>query len=200
MNVTITGNLGAGKTSVCNELKKMGYDVISGGDIYRTYAQEHGITIVELNEMAKTDRSVDIQIDERTKKLGTEVDHTIFDSRMAWHFVPDALNIFLAVDAKTATERVYADKLRKGEERYANSDCEYTEKELQKRAELERERFIEMYGVDYFDQSHYDVIINTEKLTPREVAKEIDQSVKRIEHAKIWVQNDLEDMEEEYDY
>lgn len=54
-----------------------------------------------------------------------------------------------------------------------------------------------MYGVDYFDQSHYDVIINTEKLTPREVAKEIDQSVKRIEHAKIWVQNDLEDMEEE---
>lgn len=68
---------------------------------------------------------------------------------------------------------------------------------MQKRAELERERFIEMYGVDYFDQSHYDVIINTEKLTPREVAKEIDQSVKRIEHAKIWVQNDLEDMEEE---
>jgi cytidylate kinase len=197
MNVTITGNLGAGKTSVCNELKKMGYDVISGGDIYRTYAQEHGITIVELNEMAKTDRSVDIQIDERTKKLGTEVDHTIFDSRMAWHFVPDALNIFLAVDAKTAAERVYADKLRKGEERYSNSDCEYTEKELQKRAELERERFIDMYGVDYFDQSHYDVIINTEKLTPREVAKEIDQSVKRIEHAKIWVQNDLEDMEEE---
>ena len=197
MNVTITGNLGAGKTSVCNELKKMGYDVISGGDIYRTYAQEHGITIVELNEMAKTDRSVDIQIDERTKKLGTEVDHTIFDSRMAWYFVPDALNIFLAVDAKTAAQRVYADKLRKGEEIYSNSDCEYTEKELQKRAELERERFIEMYGVDYFDQSHYDVIINTEKLTPREVAKEIDQLVKRIEHAKIWVQNDLEDMEEE---
>lgn len=197
MNVTITGNLGAGKTSVCNELKKMGYDVISGGDIYRTYAQEHGITIVELNEMAKTDRSVDIQIDERTKKLGTEVDHTIFDSRMAWYFVPDALNIFLAVDAKTAAERVYADKLRKGEETYSNLDCKYTEQELQKRAELERERFIEMYGVDYFDQSHYDVIINTEKLTPREVAKEIDQLVKRIEHAKIWVQNDLEDMEEE---
>lgn len=197
MNITITGNLGAGKTSVCNELKKMGYDVISGGDIYRTYAQEHGITIVELNEMAKTDRSVDIQIDERTKKLGTEVDHTIFDSRMAWHFVPDALNIFLAVDAKTAAERVYADKLRKGEETYSNLDCKYTEQELQKRAELERERFIEMYGVDYFDQSHYDVIINTEKLTPREVAKEIDQLVKRIEHAKIWVQNDLEDMEEE---
>lgn len=197
MNVTITGNLGAGKTSVCNELKKMGYDVISGGDIYRTYAQEHGITIVKLNEMAKTDRSVDIQIDERTKKLGTEVDHTIFDSRMAWYFVPDALNIFLAVDAKTAAKRVYADELRKGEEIYSNSDCEYTEKELQKRAELERERFIEMYGVDYFDQSHYDVIINTEKLTPREVAKEIDQLVKRIEHAKIWVQNDLEDMEEE---
>ena len=195
MNITITGNLGAGKTSVCNELKKMGYDVISGGDIYRTYAQEHGITIVALNEMAKTDRSVDIQIDERTKRLGTEVDHTIFDSRMAWYFVPNALNVFLEVDPKTAAERVYADKLRKGEERYANSDCEYTEQELQKRAELERERFIEMYGVDYFDQSHYDIIINTTKLTPREVAKEIDQSVKTIEHARAWVQRDLEDME-----
>ena len=193
MNVTITGNLGAGKTSVCNELKKMGYDVISGGDIYRTYAQEHSITIVELNEMAKTDRSVDIQIDERTKKLGTEVDHTIFDSRMAWHFVPDALHIFLEVDPKTAAARVAIDKARSGEQTYSNLDREM--EELQKRANLERERFMEMYGIDYFDQSHYDIIINTTHSSPRSVAKEIDQSVKRIEHARLCVQQDLEEME-----
>ena len=193
MNVTITGNLGAGKTSVCNELKKMGYDVISGGDIYRTYAQEHGITIVELNEMAKTDRSVEIQIDERTKKLGTEVDHTIFDSRMAWHFVPDALHIFLEVDPKTAAARVAIDKARSGEQTYSNLDREM--EELQKRANLERERFMEMYGIDYFDQSHYDIIINTTHSSPRSVAKEIDQSVKRIEHARLCVQQDLEEME-----
>ena len=193
MNVTITGNLGAGKTSVCNELKKMGYDVISGGDIYRIYAQEHGITIVELNEMAKTDRSVDIQIDERTKKLGTEVDHTIFDSRMAWHFVPDALHIFLEVDPKTAAARVAIDKARSGEQTYSNLDREM--EELQKRANLERERFMEMYGIDYFDQSHYDIIINTTHSSPRSVAKEIDQSVKRIEHARLCVQQDLEEME-----
>lgn len=193
MNVTITGNLGAGKTSVCNELKKMGYDVISGGDIYRTYAQEHGITIVELNEMAKTDRSVDIQIDERTKKLGTEVDHTIFDSRIAWHFIPDALHIFLEVDPKTAAARVAIDKARSGEQTYSNLDREM--EELQKRANLERERFTEMYGIDYFDQSHYDIIINTTHSSPRSVAKEIDQSVKRIEHARLCVQQDLEEME-----
>lgn len=193
MNVTITGNLGAGKTSVCNELKKMGYDVISGGDIYRTYAQEHGITIVELNEMAKTDRSVDIQIDERTKKLGTEVDHTIFDSRIAWHFIPDALHIFLEVDPKTAAARVAIDKARSGEQTYSNLDREM--EELQKRANLERERFMEMYGIDYFDQSHYDIIINTTHSSPRSVAKEIDQSVKRIEHARLCVQQDLEEME-----
>lgn len=193
MNITITGNLGAGKTSVCNELKKMGYDVISGGDIYRTYAQEHGITIVELNEMAKTDRSVDIQIDKRTKKLGTEVDNTIFDSRIAWHFIPDALHIFLEVDPKTAAARVAIDKARSGEQTYSNLDREM--EELQKRANLERERFMEMYGIDYFDQSHYDIIINTTHSSPRSVAKEIDQSVKRIEHAKLCVQQDLEDME-----
>lgn len=193
MNITITGNLGAGKTSVCNELKKMGYDVISGGDIYRTYAQEHGITIVELNEMAKTDRSVDMQIDERTKKLGTEVDNTIFDSRIAWHFIPDALHIFLEVDPKTAAARVAIDKARSGEQTYSNLDREM--EELQKRANLERERFMEMYGIDYFDQSHYDIIINTTHSSPRSVAKEIDQSVKRIEHAKLCVQQDLEDME-----
>ena len=193
MNITITGNLGAGKTSVCNELKKIGYDVISGGDIYRTYAQEHGITIVELNEMAKTDRSVDIQIDERTKKLGTEVDHTIFDSRIAWHFIPDALHIFLEVDPKTAAARVAIDKARSGEQTYSNLDREM--EELQKRANLERERFMEMYGIDYFDQSHYDIIINTTHSSPRSVAKEIDQSVKRIEHAKLCVQQDLEEME-----
>lgn len=193
MNITITGNLGAGKTSVCEELKKMGYDVISGGDIYRNYAKEHNMTIIELNELAKKDRSVDIQIDERTKKLGVEVDNTVFDSRIAWYFVPDALHIFLEVDPKTAAARVAIDKARSGEQTYSNLDREMVE--LQKRANLERERFIEMYGIDYLDQSNYDIIINTTNSTPKSVAKEIDQSVKRIEHAKFWVQQDLEDME-----
>ena len=42
MNITMTGNLGSGKTSVCKELKEMGYEIISAGGLFRQLAEERG--------------------------------------------------------------------------------------------------------------------------------------------------------------
>lgn len=33
MNITITGNLGGGKSSVCKELEKYGFKIITGGGL-----------------------------------------------------------------------------------------------------------------------------------------------------------------------
>ena len=48
MNITLTGNLGSGKTSVCKELEKMGYNIVSTGTIFREIAAEKGITSEEV--------------------------------------------------------------------------------------------------------------------------------------------------------
>ena len=38
MNITITGNLGGGKSSVCKELEKYGFKIITGGGLFRDIA------------------------------------------------------------------------------------------------------------------------------------------------------------------
>ncbi|MBO5489595.1 MAG: dephospho-CoA kinase, partial [Eubacterium sp.] len=56
MNISITGTLGSGKSSVCKLLKEKGYDIISNGVLFREIAEEKGVSVVELNEIAKTDK------------------------------------------------------------------------------------------------------------------------------------------------
>ena len=73
MNISITGTLGSGKSSVCKILKENGYDIISNGVLFREIAEEKGITVVELNELAKKDKSIDDMLDERSIRLGKEL-------------------------------------------------------------------------------------------------------------------------------
>lgn len=170
MNITITGNLGSGKTSVCKELKQAGFTIVSAGDIFRQIAEEKHMTVIELNEAAKSDRSIDDMLDQRSTQLGQQMDHTVFDSRLAWHFVPDSFKVFLLVDSKEAANRVYAGGGRSAEE---YRDAQETEQGLRTRAKMEQERFAGLYGIDYYDGSNYDLIIESSCATPAQIAKEI---------------------------
>lgn len=170
MNITITGNLGAGKTSVCGCLEQQGFEVISAGKIFREVAAEKGISVLEMNKLAKTDRSIDVLIDERSARLGKEKDNAVFDSRMAWNFIPDSFKVFLLVDTEEAAKRVFSDKTR-DTEKYAKEEDAVLH--LYERAMLEQERFKELYGVDYFSVNNYNLIIDSTGVTPEQVAGEI---------------------------
>lgn len=173
MNITITGNLGSGKSSVCKELNQAGFTVVSAGDIFRQIAAEKGMTVIELNEAAKKDRSIDDMLDDRSTKLGKEMDHTVFDSRLAWHFVEDSFKVFLLVETKEAARRVF-DGDRRSAEDY--QDIEQARRGLEERAGLEQERFRKLYGIDYYDASNYDLIIESTCATPGQIAQEIQRN------------------------
>ena len=115
MNLSLTGNLGSGKSSLGKELIARGFEIVSSGDIFRGLAAEKGVSIVEMNKIAETDKSIDKMVDDRTIALGKSKDNTIFDSRMGWHFVPDSFKVFVMVDLMEAGRRVYNDSLRKAE-------------------------------------------------------------------------------------
>ncbi len=170
MNITITGNLGSGKTSVCRELKSLGFEVISAGDIFREVAAERGMTVLALNEAAKKDRSIDDLLDKRSSELGRRLDHTVFDSRLAWHFVKDSFKVFLLADTQQAARRVSAGAGRNAE---AYADEQEALEGLQSRAALEQERFLKLYGINYYDGSNYDLVIESSAAAPAEIAKEI---------------------------
>lgn len=173
MNITITGNLGSGKSSVCKELEKSGFTIISAGDIFREIAAEKGMTVLELNEASKKDRSIDDLLDNRSTKLGKEMDHTVFDSRLAWHFVENSFKVFLLVDTQEAARRVFGGADR-GAESY--QDIGQARAGLEERAMLEQERFRRLYGIDYYDARNYDLIIESTCALPYQIAQEIKRN------------------------
>lgn len=170
MNITLTGNLGAGKTSVCKELEKMGYQILSTGAIFRKIAEEKGISVLELNELAKKDRSIDDMIDNRTIELGKKVNNTIFDSRLAWNFIPDSFKVFLYIDTDEAAKRVISGENREAESYTSFEDAKTS---LYMRARLEQARFKDLYDIDYYNAANYNLVIETTSATPEEIAKEI---------------------------
>ena len=170
MNITITGNLGGGKSSVCKELQKYGFKVITGGGLFRDIAKEKGVSVLELNELAKADRSIDDMIDNRTAKIGREEDNVLFDSRLAWNFAPDSFKVFLLTDSYEAARRTFAGGAREAEE---YQDINATMAGLKQRADLERARFKELYNIDYYDKNNYDLIIESTYASPEQIAKEI---------------------------
>ncbi len=182
MNITITGNLGSGKTSVCNILREKGLEIISAGAIFREVADEKGLSIVELNELAKKDRSVDDLVDARSEKLGREKDGAVFDSRLAWHFAGESFKVFLCVSADEAAKRVYHDAVRNAET-YAS--VEEAREGLNERASLEKRRFQDLYGINYYDAGNYDLIIETTAASPEAIAEEILKELDLYEKEKF---------------
>lgn len=182
MNITITGNLGSGKSTVCKELAKIDYQIVSTGTIFREIAKERGLSVIELNEEVKKEiavgkHDIDDMIDNRSKKLGDELDNTVFDSRLAWNFVTESFKVFLMVDINEAANRVFNDN--RDTETYASvQECK---KALLDRQLLEQERFAQLYGIDYYNMNNYNLVLETTNATPEVIAKEI---LKRYEEYK----------------
>ena len=90
MHITLTGNLGSGKSTVCRILEQQyGFEIYSTGKVIRSIADEMGISVLEMNELMTKDHKYDHMIDDRTAQISREnPDKSIlFDSRLAWHFV-----------------------------------------------------------------------------------------------------------------
>lgn len=176
MNITITGNLGSGKSSIGKVLKEQGYEIVSTGNIFRQLAMEKGLSVEEFNKQvneaaARGDRSVDKLIDDTTTKIGKERDHIMFDSRLAWNFVPDSFKVFVITDIDEASRRVFHDSVRANSESYETQEA--CKKALIHRQEMETVRYQEIYHIDYYDMSNYNLVIESTNASPTEIAEEI---------------------------
>lgn len=166
--IAITGDLGSGKSSVCKILaQKLGFDIISVGSIQRQLAAEHNMSITEFNHYMETHPEIDVACDARVSEWGNSKEGLIFDSRLAWHFVPHAFKVYLQVDIPIAAQRIYGDKERKNEEQ---SDIAAVRSRILERRESEILRFKTQYQVDLESPENYDLVINTGHLTIEETA------------------------------
>jgi cytidylate kinase len=171
MHITITGNLGSGKSTVCRLLnEKYQFEVYSTGKVQRELARKMNMTTLELNQFMCGDKKYDKMIDDETARISRENKDKdiIFDSRLAWHFVEFSFKVFISVSLGEAAQRVMNDQ-RGAEEKYTS--LEEAKKLLAERAATECVRYKDIYDLNYMDFSNYNLIVDSTYCLPEKIAE-----------------------------
>ncbi len=168
MLITISGLPGSGKTTVARLVARdLGLEHVYAGNIFRRQAEAAGLTLEAYLRRAETDPSIDRELD-RQMEARAAAGHAVLEGRLA-AFMADragaaALKIFL-----DASEAVRAGRIT-GREGGAAAE---RLREIQAREASDHRRYRELYGVDYHDLTRYDLVMETDRRTPEEVAAAI---------------------------
>ncbi len=171
MHISITGRLGSGKSTVAKLLAASeGFEIYSTGAIQRRIAADMGLTTLQMNQLMNSDHKYDHMLDETVTKISLEraADTLLFDSRMAWHFARGSFKVYLFVDTAVAARRVMRD-CRGDVECYSSVDDAI--EQLNARMLVENARYRELYGVDHLDLNNFDLVVNTENISPEKTCE-----------------------------
>lgn len=172
MKITLCGKPGSGKSTLAKELaKEFKLKHYSTGDLMRKIAAEKGYKIEDYMKVVGAE--IDNEVDRWVEKIGKTEENFIFDSRMAFNFIPDAIKIYLDVSFEEGAKRVFLDP-RESEKKA--KDWRELATRNEDRWETDRKRLLKLYGADMDNKKNYDFYIDT---TGKEIEYVI-REVKRI--------------------
>lgn len=183
MIITLSGLAGAGKSTIKNLLaERLGLKKYSIGDLRGKMATERGLTIDEFNRLGESEAFTDKDADAFQEKLGKTEDNFVIDGWLSWHFIPQSFKVFLSVNPMVGATRIFED--RKNNPNRADEpiyeSVEETAEVLKKRLQSNVTRYQKWYGVDFLDNSHYDLVIDTSQLTTEETLGKVLDAVKKL--------------------
>jgi CMP/dCMP kinase len=167
MKITIFGNPGTGKSTVGKILaSRLGFELKSSGNMFRDMAAELGVTVEELDVRSQHDPQYDIKLDEMVAEYGRTHDNFIFESRLAWHFIPDSIKLSLVCEENEAARRVAEREGISQEKAKENNNL---------RLATYANRYPVYYpGLQYPPTSNnFDLIVDVTSIPPEEVVKRI---------------------------
>jgi len=154
--IAVSGVPGAGKTTYARFIaKEYNLRYVSNGQLFRQYAKEKGLTLIELHKMAEKDPSIDKEIDMRAVKEA-EKGGVVIDGHLAVWILKDLahLKIIFTAPLEVRASRVAGRDKKPMEEAI---------KELLTRENSNRMRAKKYYNIDIGDFSVADLVVNTEK-------------------------------------
>ncbi len=179
--ITIAGKPGSGKSTASHKIAEaLGFEHFSSGDLFRAIGKERGVDVHDTNILAETEKDIDYLVDERLRVIGETQENVAIDSRMAWHWIPDSFKVYLDLDLTHAAERILSklDPERIKHEHIPSDPVQYV-KVLKSRLASESKRYEALYRVNPYDVANYDLVVDTFKNSPDEVAQRILSEYKR---------------------
>ena len=131
------------------------------GKIFRELAAEKNLTLGELGAIAEKDPSIDKMIDSRILEIARAHPDIILESRLSAYML-----------TRNGIPRMARVGVREGE------TLEEATAKTMERQNSEAKRYMMYYGIDIQDRSVYDLVINTDDMTPDEVLETILEGVR----------------------
>ncbi len=177
MKITIFGLAGTGKTTAGKLLSEsLGLTSKSSGNMFRELAVEKGMSVNELDKASIDNPEFDKWLDSQIEEYGKTHDDFVFESRLAWHFIPDSIKIRLYCDFDERVKRIA------GRE---SKDIETAKKETNERESHIFERYEKYYNLQDIDSpKNFDLNINTTHTSPKRVTEIIIDFIKTKNPAK----------------
>ncbi|MFA6132040.1 MAG: cytidylate kinase family protein [Patescibacteria group bacterium] len=178
MVITIAGLPGSGKTTIAKMISEY-YKIpwYSMGDLRGRMAIDRGMMLDEFNKLGETEAFTDKEVDDYQTKLGQSGESFVIDSRLSWHFIPNAYKIFLDVDPSVAAERIMGASRADRQDEKPYASVEEAKAALAERVASDERRYQKYYNLDILDLSPYDLVVDTSHKTPEGIMAEIKEKV-----------------------
>ncbi len=172
MIITISGQVGAGKSTLAKEIaEKFNLKHISAGGIMREMADQRGMSLMEFSKFAELNSWIDKDIDEKQKKLAKRSRNCVVEGRISAHFLEADLKVFLIAPLEIRAKRVM--------KRDEVTTLGKAMKSIQEREESERKRYKKIYHIDLDNLEEYDLVLNTAKFTPQQMSEIVSSIIER---------------------
>lgn len=163
MNISFAGLHGTGKSTIAKRVaEQLGYTFYSTGMAFRELAKEKGMTLEEFSKYAENHYEIDRELDEKIIKLAETGQNYIYEGQLPTYMLGDRKDfaVLFKCDDKTRIQRMM---LRDGR------TYELQLQETRIREESERQRFIQIYGIDVLDPktqlNTFNLIVDTTSLS-----------------------------------
>lgn len=179
MIITITGKPCSGKGTVSKLFcEKYNFEYICTGDMFRSLAKQNGYDNILQFQLDYDIKKIDYLVDKQTIEIGKTRfdDNIIFDSRLAWHFIPNSFKVFIDVSWDIAAKRLIS--ANRDNEKVSTLD--ESKQALINRWKIENERYLELYNTNNLDSSNYDLIISSDNKSPEEIVETIYKKYKEL--------------------
>jgi CMP/dCMP kinase len=166
--VTVSGPPGSGTTTTGQHVAaRLELVLVPGGEVFRAMAVERGMTLPVFGRYATDHPEVDVELDARLA-LRARAGGVVIESRLAGWIAHNeklvAVTAWIDCDREIRARRVAE---REG------VDLGRARADNDERQQVERARYLTLYGIDMADLAIYDLVLDSGALRPDELADQI---------------------------